>query len=108
MANPALPPQERDALVKQLLTARRAVHSARAAGDEADESEAHHAVDEVKQALGERGSAWWTDGAPDLNRHMARSTTYAAWFAKLDTGGEASGASATASLPPNGARLRRI
>jgi HAD superfamily hydrolase (TIGR01509 family) len=34
------------------------------------EGAAHKAVDEVKRALGERGPAWWDDGAPDLNRHM--------------------------------------
>lgn len=38
-------------------------------------------VDAAKQALGERGPVWWTDGAPDLNRHLARTTPYAAWAA---------------------------
>ena len=28
-------------------------------------------------ALGERGPVWWTDGAPDLNRQMARNTALA-------------------------------
>jgi hypothetical protein len=40
-------------------------------------------VDEVKRVLGERGPAWWDDGAPDLNRHMAKNTPYADWYAKL-------------------------
>ncbi|MCW2338849.1 hypothetical protein M2337_003082 [Sphingobium sp. B2D3A] len=26
---------------------------------------------------------WWTDGAPDLNRRMVRTTVYAEWFASL-------------------------
>ena len=42
-------------------------------------------MDEAKVALGERGSPWWSDGAPDLNRHVARTTPYAAWFATLET-----------------------
>jgi hypothetical protein len=39
---------------------------------------------QVKRALDERGRVWWTDGAPDLDRHMARNTVYAAWFEALD------------------------
>jgi hypothetical protein len=34
--------------------------------------------------LGERGPVWWTDGAPDFNRRMARNTPYADWFAALE------------------------
>jgi hypothetical protein len=33
--------------------------------------------------LGEREPVWWSDAAPDLNRHMARNTPYAAWLADL-------------------------
>ncbi|WP_174241394.1 hypothetical protein [Caulobacter sp. S45] len=84
MANPNLPDQERQTLVKQLMSARRAVRAAHAAADEAAEADARAAVDQAKRALGERGPVWWTDGAPDLNRHMARNTVYAAWFAALD------------------------
>jgi hypothetical protein len=40
-------------------------------------------VDAAKRALGERGPVWWTDGAPDLNRRMAKGTPYAEWFAGL-------------------------
>jgi hypothetical protein len=40
-------------------------------------------VDDAKQALGERGPVWWDDGSPDLNRHMAKNTPYADWYAKL-------------------------
>ena len=40
-------------------------------------------VDAAKRALGERGPVWWSDGAPDLNRRMARNTVYADWFNSL-------------------------
>jgi len=83
-ANPDLPEAVRQALVKQLMKARRAVRSARDNGDEPAEAEAHAAVDRAKRGLGERGPVWWTDGAPDFNRHMARNTPYAAWFAALN------------------------
>ena len=89
MANPDLPEPERQALVKQLMSARRAVRSARAAADETAETHAHAAVDQAKRALGERGPVWWTDGAPDLNRHMARTTPYADWCAALSQEPEA-------------------
>ena len=57
--------------------------AARAAADRDAEDAAHRAVDAAKQALGERGPVWWTDGAPDLNRKMARNTAYAEWFASV-------------------------
>lgn len=44
---------------------------------------ARQEVQRVKVALGERGPAWWSDGAPDYNRHMARNTPYADWYAAL-------------------------
>lgn len=83
-SNPALPETERVALVKALMDARRAVGAARRASDPVAEAAARKRVDEAKHALGERGAVWWHDGAPDLNRHMARNTPYAAWFAALD------------------------
>ncbi len=82
-ANPALTEDERQRLVGQLMAARRAVAAAKRAGDADAEAQAHAAVDAAKVALGERGPVWWDDGAPDLNRHMARNTPYAAWFAGL-------------------------
>ena len=57
--------------------------AARAAADPDAEDAAHRAVDAAKQALGERGPVWWTDGAPDLNRKMARNTAYAEWFVSV-------------------------
>jgi hypothetical protein len=42
---------------------------------------ARQAVDAAKRALGEGGPVWWNDGAPDYNRHLAKNTPYADWFA---------------------------
>jgi hypothetical protein len=81
MSNPALAQEARDGLVKDLMNARRAVAAARRAQDPSAEATAHEAVDRAKHALGERGPVWWDDGAPDLSRHMARTTRYAEWFA---------------------------
>lgn len=77
--NPHLPEDERERLVSELMSARRAVKDA--AGDHDRLRAARKAVDAAKVALGERGPVWWTDGAPDLNRHMARTTEYAEWYA---------------------------
>lgn len=88
MANPALTNEARQALVNQLMTARRGVRAARVAADHAAETAARQAVDEAKRALGERGPVWWGGGDPDLNRHMARNTVYADWFSALVTTGD--------------------
>jgi len=81
--NPALPEAERQGLVHQLMTARRAVAVARNSGDQDAEARAHAAVDAAKRGLGERGPVWWIDAAPDLNRRMVKTTAYAEWFAGL-------------------------
>ena len=81
--NPALGEDRRAALVADLMQARRDVGTALRAGDAAGERDARSRVDGAKQALGERGPVWWDDGAPDLNRHMAANTLYAAWFEAL-------------------------
>lgn len=80
--NPALPEPERQRVVNQLMDARRAVKDALASGDEHDLRDARGDVDAAKVALGERGPVWWEDGAPDYNRHLAKNTPYAAWFAE--------------------------
>lgn len=82
-SDPALEPDERERLVKKLMKARRAVGAARRKGDHSAETAAHEAVDRAKVALGERGPVWWDDGAPDLNRHLARTGPYAQWYASL-------------------------
>ncbi len=83
MTNPALDAAQRDVLVKQLMNARRAVGAAKRAGDQPAEDRAHAAVDLAKHGLGERGPVWWDDGAPDLNRHLARTGPYADWYAAI-------------------------
>ena len=83
MADPTLTAQRRQVLVDQLMNARRAVAAARKLADGPAEAAAHAAVDVARRGLGERGPVWWTDGAPDLNRHMARNTPYADWYAAL-------------------------
>ncbi|QEI06716.1 hypothetical protein FXN63_13410 [Pigmentiphaga aceris] len=100
-SNPALDPDTRDALVKQLMDARRALRgkgssntgssntgSTDKAPDKASldqRAAARAAVDAAKTALGERGPVWWTDGAPDYNRKLAKNTPYAQWFQDLPT-----------------------
>jgi hypothetical protein len=79
-ANPNLSPDERQVLVGELMAARRSVATAKREGDGAAEDAAHAAVDTAKVALGERGAPWWADDVPDLNRKMAKSTCYAAWY----------------------------
>lgn len=83
MSDPSLSDDRREPLVRDLMTARRAVGVARRAGDHDAEADARALVDGAKHALGERGPVWWKDGSPDFNRHMARNTPYADWFAGL-------------------------
>jgi len=78
-SNPALSEETRSFWVKKLMAARRTL------GQSKGERGAREAVNEAKIALGERGPVWWDDGAPDYNRHMARNTPYAQWYADLGT-----------------------
>ncbi len=87
-SNPALDPDVRTRLVAALMAARRAVRAALGSGDAGALHAARAAVDAAKVALGERGAPWWDDGAPDYNRHMARATPYADWFAALSSGAD--------------------
>ena len=87
-SDPSLNAERRQALVDELMAARRAVRSALAG--EGEVAAARARVDAAKRALGERGPVWWTDGAPDLNRRMAAGTPYAAWFAALPSPGRTS------------------
>ena len=88
-SNPALDPDIRARLTHELMDARRAKGAAIRAGDGAAKEAARAAVDAAKVALGERGPPWWTDGAPDVNRNMAKNTQYAEWWADVgeDTAG---------------------
>jgi hypothetical protein len=79
-ANPDLPAEKRDALVRELMAARRAVKTAMKSGNAEEVALARKAVDTTKIALGERGPVWWTDGTPDLNRHKVNTSPYAQWY----------------------------
>jgi hypothetical protein len=85
--DPALPEQLRARLTGELMAARRAVGAARRSGDADAMRAARAAVDAAKVALGERGPVWWSDGAPDYNRHLAKNTPYACWIAGLSGAG---------------------
>lgn len=76
-SNPALTETERQRHVDALMAARRAVRDAK--DDPAAMKQARAAVQAAKVALGERGPVWWTDGAPDYNRKLAKNTPYAEW-----------------------------
>lgn len=82
-SNPALEPEERQALVERLMLARRQVGAALRAGDAQAQRSARAVVDEVKRALGERGAVWWCDGTPDYNRRLVANTPYAGWYLSL-------------------------
>ncbi|AYV48557.1 hypothetical protein CFHF_19960 [Caulobacter flavus] len=82
-SNPGLPQERRQALVEELMAARRAVRSALAAGDKTALTSARAEVQKAKVGLGERGPVWWDDGAPDLTRRLARNTAYAQWWKSL-------------------------
>ena len=79
-SNPERSPALRQQLVDELMAARRAVRDALAIDDEAALAAARARVQAAKEALGERGEVWWTDGAPDLNRRLVRNTPYAPWW----------------------------
>ena len=78
--NPSLPEPTRLALVKELMTARRGVKDALAAGNEQDLARARRAVHAAKVALGERGAPWWGADEPDLNRRRVCDSPYAEWW----------------------------
>ena len=83
MANPNLDPVKATALVSELIKARSAVRCAELAGNPVEEAAAHRAVDRIKRELGARGPLWWTDEAPDLNRHAVNNTPCAKWYSGL-------------------------
>ena len=85
-SDPSLPADVRKGLVSSLMDARRAKGMAMRSGDAFAREAARQAVDAAKKSLGERGPVWWSDDAPDLNRHMVSTTPYAEWFASLEGG----------------------
>jgi hypothetical protein len=80
-ANPDLATEKREALIRELMSAQRAVKAAQKSGKPEELVLARKAVDASKIALGERGPVWWTDGSPDLNRHKVNDSPYAEWWA---------------------------
>lgn len=82
-SNPSLSDEERQRLVSELMSARRAVKAAKASGDPGEMTLARAGVQAAKVALGERGPLWWDDGSPDLNRHRVENSPYARWYRSL-------------------------
>lgn len=80
-SDPRLDEETRTRLVKELMSARRAVRDAKDNPDAL--AAARRNVDTAKVNLGERGPVWWADGEPDFNRHLVRNTPYADWFVAL-------------------------
>lgn len=80
-SNPGLDNETRERLIKELMSARRAVREAKSQSSAMQK--ARREVNQAKVALGERGPVWWDDGAPDFNRHHVKYTPYAAWFENL-------------------------
>lgn len=81
-SNPQLHDAQRAALVQALSAARREIKAALALQDAERLAAARAAVHQAKLGLGERGAPWWTDGAPDFNRFLAKNTPYAQWYAQ--------------------------
>jgi hypothetical protein len=77
--NPRLAKIEREELTRRLMAARRALRSAK----NDDRPSIRGTIDRAKRRLGERGPAWWGDGAPDYNRHLVKNTPYATWYLRL-------------------------
>jgi hypothetical protein len=63
--DPDLPPEVGEVLRRELMSARRAVGGALRAGDPAAERVARDRVQLAKVALGERGTPWWEQSAPE-------------------------------------------
>ncbi|GGW34614.1 hypothetical protein LG409_13220 [Halomonas sp. NyZ770] len=79
--DPRLSEDTRRLHVKALMKARRAVRSAQQHDDEHALRQARQAVQEAKEALGERGPVWWQDGAPDEGGLAPHNSSYADWWA---------------------------
>lgn len=82
-ANPALPEDVKERLVRRLMRARRAVLEGLRTNDPMLVREARKRVGQIKVALGERGAPWWTDGAPDYNKKLVSKTPYADWYSRV-------------------------
>lgn len=81
--NPNLDESVRIKLVRELMSARRAVRAAKNSGDPLALQNARAEVNKAKIALGERGPTWW-DGDEDFNRCLVKNSPYADWSTQLD------------------------
>jgi hypothetical protein len=79
-SDPALPEAERERLVHELMKARSDVRRGGQRNDSEAIAEARQRVHQAKVSLGERGPVWWSDGAPDYNRHKVENTPYLEWY----------------------------
>ncbi|GGL57595.1 hypothetical protein [Wenxinia marina] len=86
--DPSLPEDERQAAVRELMSARRAVRDAKS---EAETKAARARVDAAKRRLGERGPVWWSDGAADEGGRAPKNSSYADWWDTLGEAGRAPG-----------------
>jgi hypothetical protein len=84
-ANPSLPAEAKVRHTRELLNGRRALKAAKLSGDENAIAAARKIIAGAQVGLGERGKVWWKDGAPDLNRMLAKNSPYAEWFAAVDS-----------------------
>lgn len=80
-SDPGLDKVERQRLVSDLMEARRDVRHSK--NDPVAMKAARTRVHEAKVGLGERGPVWWSDGMPDLTRHLVKNTEYAEWYRNL-------------------------
>ena len=83
--NPLLPAQAKVKYMRDLLNGRRALKAAKTSGDEDAISAARKLVARAQVGLGERGPAWWKDGAPDFNRTQVKNSPYADWFVRVES-----------------------
>ena len=76
--------RKRDCLTALLMAARRAKGVAKRAEDVRGREKAKPRVEAAKIALGKRNPVWWTDSTSDVNRRMAKNSSYAAWLAAVE------------------------
>lgn len=82
-SNPSLSEDVRQALVNELMDARREIKTAKAVGDDERLKSARAKVQRLKVELGERGPVWWDDGSPDFNQYQVKNTPYFDWHESL-------------------------
>lgn len=83
MSDPALGEEKREELVRELMSARRAV---KASDNPKCERVARDRVNAAKIALGERGPVWWDDDAPDYSQQKVAETPYSSWHDEVVNG----------------------